>query len=81
MKKNTAPKVIPLEPGEDDIRECAYRIYLQSGCIPGHDLENWLNAKSQLEAKLARHAARRARSQRPRREEHRISSENPALAS
>ncbi|MCS7163608.1 MAG: DUF2934 domain-containing protein [Thermodesulfovibrio sp.] len=30
---------------EEEIRQVAYEIYLRSGCIPGRDLENWLEAE------------------------------------
>jgi hypothetical protein len=33
---------------EDDIRDFAYHLYVQSGCQPGHDVENWLEAKACL---------------------------------
>lgn len=82
VKKNTAPKVIPLEPSEDDIRECAYRIYVQSGCIPGRDLENWLDAKSQLEAKLTAQIKNcRARNESARRAARKTAAGRSALAS
>jgi hypothetical protein len=35
---------------EDDIRDYAYHLYVQSGCIPGRDLDNWLEAKACLSA-------------------------------
>jgi hypothetical protein len=28
------------------IRDLAYRLYLQRGCIDGHDLEDWLEAEA-----------------------------------
>lgn len=30
---------------EEEIRQVAYEIYVKSGCIPGRDLENWLEAE------------------------------------
>lgn len=30
---------------EEEIRRVAYEIYVQSGCIPGRDLDNWLEAE------------------------------------
>ncbi|MDI1472305.1 MAG: DUF2934 domain-containing protein [Thermodesulfovibrio sp.] len=30
---------------EEEIRQVAYEIYVKSGCIPGRDLDNWLEAK------------------------------------
>jgi hypothetical protein len=44
---------------EDDIRGYAEHLYEQSGRIPGHDLDNWLEAKACLEANVPRHASHR----------------------
>ena len=30
---------------EEEIRKIAYELYEKSGCIPGRDLENWLEAE------------------------------------
>jgi hypothetical protein len=30
---------------EEEIRRVAYELYEKSGCIPGRDLENWLEAE------------------------------------
>lgn len=30
---------------EEEIRQVAYEIYIKSGCIPGRDLDNWLEAE------------------------------------
>ncbi|MCS7215232.1 MAG: DUF2934 domain-containing protein [Thermodesulfovibrio sp.] len=30
---------------EDEIRQVAYEIYLKSGCLPGRDIDNWLEAE------------------------------------
>lgn len=30
---------------EEEIRQVAYEIYVHSGCIPGRDLDNWLQAE------------------------------------
>jgi len=35
-------------PTRDQIRARAYRIYLQRGCQPGHDLDDWLQAEYEL---------------------------------
>lgn len=37
---------------DDEIRDYAYHLYQQSGCLPGHDLDNWLEAKACLEAHI-----------------------------
>jgi hypothetical protein len=36
------------EPTEDEVKKAAYLLYLASGCVPGHDLENWLSAHEKL---------------------------------
>jgi uncharacterized HAD superfamily protein len=30
---------------EEEIKKIAYELYEKSGCIPGRDLENWLEAE------------------------------------
>lgn len=30
---------------EEEIRQVAYEIYVRSGCCPGRDLDNWLEAE------------------------------------
>jgi len=35
-------------PTRDQIRAQAYRIYLQRGCQPGHDTDDWLQAEYEL---------------------------------
>lgn len=37
--------MIDREKLEEEIRRVAYEIYVQSGCIPGRDLDNWLEAE------------------------------------
>jgi hypothetical protein len=60
MKKNPfkTPRTLSREPSEDEIRDYAYHLYQQSGCTPGHDLDNWLEAKACLEANVARQHTR-----------------------
>jgi RNA polymerase-binding transcription factor DksA len=41
-------------PSEGEIREYAYKLYVQGGCIPGRDLEDWRAAESHLRAELSR---------------------------
>jgi hypothetical protein len=48
MKTNSTPSVALFEPAEDDVRDYAYHLYVQSGSSPGHDLDNWLEAKACL---------------------------------
>ena len=50
MKTKRHATLARLDPTEDDVRDYAYHLYLQSGCVPGHDLENWLEAKACLSA-------------------------------
>jgi hypothetical protein len=35
-------------PTEEQIRARAYRIYVERGCEPGHDLDDWLQAEYDL---------------------------------
>jgi len=35
-------------PTEEQIRSRAYEIFVQSGCQPGHDMDNWLQAENEL---------------------------------
>ena len=49
MKTKSSPSAMPFEPiSEDDIRDYAYHLYTQSGCTPGRDLDNWLEARACL---------------------------------
>ncbi len=50
MKTNRYSKLVPSEPTEADVRDYAYHLFVQSGCVPGRDLENWLEAKACLSA-------------------------------
>ena len=44
--KNKANSLAPFPaPSEDDGRDDAYHLYIQSGCLQGRDLDNWLEAK------------------------------------
>jgi len=36
------------EPSYEEISQRARQIWESSGCQPGHDLENWLRAESEL---------------------------------
>ena len=44
-------------PTEAEIRAYAHELYIQSGWLPGRDLDNWLEAEAHLTV-LAQHAAR-----------------------
>lgn len=37
--------MIDREKIEEEIRQVAYELYMKSGCIPGRDLDNWLEAE------------------------------------
>lgn len=37
---------------EDAIRKRSYRIWQLKGCPEGEDLQNWMEAKAQLEAEM-----------------------------
>lgn len=53
MKTKYARSPIRIEPvSDDDIRDYAYHLYLLSGCVPGRDLDNWLEAKACLSARI-----------------------------
>ena len=42
---NTNPQ---FEPSNEEVQKAAYLLYLASGCVPGHDLENWLAARERI---------------------------------
>lgn len=46
MRHHSDPPVDPLAPTDDEIREYAHHLYVQSGRIPGRDLENWVEAEA-----------------------------------
>jgi hypothetical protein len=51
MRNKSSHSTIPFIPlTEDDIRDYAYHLFVQSGCIPGRDLDHWLEAKACLSA-------------------------------
>ena len=52
MRRVAKPRPAFPKPTEDEIREYAYHLYLQSGCVPGRDLENWQEAESSLRASI-----------------------------
>ncbi|MDW7972043.1 MAG: DUF2934 domain-containing protein [Thermodesulfovibrio sp.] len=43
--------MIDREKIEEEIRQVAYELYVKSGCIPGRDLDNWLEAEKIVLAK------------------------------
>jgi hypothetical protein len=40
-KRGSAPRT----PSHDQIAAEAYKLYLQNGCQPGHELDDWLRAE------------------------------------
>ena len=54
--KNQSP-ACPTAPTEDDIRDYAYHLYQQSSCVPGHDVDNWLEATACLKANIPAHCS------------------------
>ena len=50
MKTKRHSTLVRFEPTDNDIRDYAYHLFVQSGCVPGRDLENWLEAKACLGA-------------------------------
>ncbi|HVH28346.1 MAG TPA: DUF2934 domain-containing protein [Vicinamibacterales bacterium] len=44
-------------PTTEEIAQRAYEIFVARGEVPGHDLEDWLQAEAEL---LREHAARRS---------------------
>ena len=37
---------------EEDIARRAYEIYLERGCLAGHELEDWAQAEKELKGKI-----------------------------
>jgi hypothetical protein len=59
MKKTSHKKTArPHEPHESEIRDYAYHLYVQGGCHPGHDLDNWLEAKACILANIPKEHSR-----------------------
>lgn len=50
--KTIMPQLTPFEPTDDEIRDYARRLYEQSGCVRGRDLENWLEARDGLREQM-----------------------------
>jgi Protein of unknown function (DUF2934) len=48
--KSTRAAVGTAEPSESAIRDYAYHLYEQDGCVPNRDLEYWLEAIACLKA-------------------------------
>jgi hypothetical protein len=41
------------QPSREAIAKRAYELYLQRGCLPGYELEDWLAAEAELVAAAA----------------------------
>ena len=54
MKSKPTQTRSAAKPGEDDIREYAYHLYFQNGCIPGREVEDWQEAEACLCANIPR---------------------------
>jgi DTW domain-containing protein YfiP len=53
MTTDSPPPAIPnTAMSEADVRDYAYHLYCQSGSVPGRDLDNWLEAKACLCARI-----------------------------
>ena len=52
MKQNTKALRASRRPSEDEIRDYAFHLYVQGGCVPGHDAEHWQEAESCLRANI-----------------------------
>jgi hypothetical protein len=55
MKNNPSLPIVLPAPKEEDIRNYAFHLYEQSRCLPGHDLDNWLEATACLQANIPAH--------------------------
>jgi hypothetical protein len=41
------------QPGQEEIAQRAYELYLQRGSVPGHETDDWLQAEAELAAQAA----------------------------
>jgi hypothetical protein len=55
VKIQAAISAIHPGPSDEAIRDYAYHLYQQSNCMPGHDLDNWLEATACLKANIPVH--------------------------
>ncbi|HVW22158.1 MAG TPA: DUF2934 domain-containing protein [Opitutaceae bacterium] len=58
MKNNIPALTAPREPTTEEIRDYAYHLYAQEGCVDGHDLDHWLEAEACLRASVPREHSR-----------------------
>jgi hypothetical protein len=40
------------EPSKDEISHVAYSLYVQRGCEPGKDVEDWVRAENELRSEV-----------------------------
>lgn len=52
--ENSSPTT---SPSQAEIAALAGKIYLDSGCVPGRDLQNWLLAEAELKNRAQPHAS------------------------
>ena len=52
MENNFARPPDRPTPSDDEIRDYAYHLYQQDHCVPGHDLDHWLEATACLKANI-----------------------------
>ena len=55
MKNNPTLPAGLAEPTDDAIRDYAFHLYQQGGGVPGHDLDDWLEATACLKAHIPAH--------------------------
>lgn len=63
MKPKAAPHLH--EPSEAEIQHTAYLLWLESGKVPGRDLDNWLAAKELLRHQHGRDASTKRQVMKP----------------
>ena len=59
MKTTSSPTRPRLHPTVDEICDYAKHLYEQSGCIPGRDLDNWLEAEACMKANIPKDESHR----------------------
>jgi len=54
------PSVAPIqEPGESAIRDYAFHLYQQGGSVPGHEQDDWFEARACLQANIPKNCSHR----------------------
>ena len=51
------PAILSPEPSAEAVRDYAYHLYEQGGGMPGHDVDNWLEATACLKAQIPAHGS------------------------